>query len=258
MRRHPRTMKLFLLRRSLRASSGLCLAAATVIALHSATWAAGLGEAVIVRIKTASGVQERIGIIMGQNGNVLKVRIYDRSANGVVSTSFVNVYSSQVRPIDTESANRILSSRQPTANPVAAPPARPVVAPRPAAPAPARPAPSAQGTSSLAGTFQQIIRRQLLIGTRPKQATFESFSVGAPYSYRFNNLAGSSPDGPFGRLGTTVYPVKTTYVVKESYVDADEFVRKTRNYSCFVSVNNEWICNMTAGGAGDQFWRAPR
>ena len=240
--------------RSLQTYARPLFALAMAASLQMPAWSAGIGEAVIVRINTASGPQERIGIVMGQSGGMLKVRIYNRSASGAVTTNDVNAYPSQVRPIDTKSANQILSGQPPKARSTAATPYRPTTNPNTVKPNPAKQTSSVQGGSSLAGTFQQIIRGQLVIGSRPKQATFEKFSVGAPHKYRFNNLAGSSPDGPFGRMGTTVYPVTTTYVVKESFLDADQFVRKTRYYSCFVSSNNQWICNMKAGGGGDQFW----
>lgn len=112
-----------------------------------------------------------------------------------------------------------------------------------------------------AALFQQVIRKSWSSGSQgqPKEVTFQSFSVGSPYSYRpVDPLSGGSPDGAGGRLGTRVYPVRTTFTVRETYSNALEYSRRTRDFSCFITAQNYWTCNMVGGGFDTQTWRSPR
>ena len=108
--------------------------------------------------------------------------------------------------------------------------------------------------------FQQVIRKSWMGGSegQPKEVTFQSFSVGSPYSYRpVDPLSGGSPDGPGGRLGTKVYPVRATFTVRETYSGQRELVysRRTRTFSCFITAQNYWTCNIVGGGYDTQTWR---
>lgn len=112
-----------------------------------------------------------------------------------------------------------------------------------------------------AALFQQVIRKSWSSGSQgqPKEVTFQGFSVGSPFAYRpVDPLSGGSPDGPGGRLGTKVYPVRATFTVRETYSDALEYSRRTRDFSCFITAQNYWTCNMTGGGFDTQTWRSPR
>lgn len=111
-----------------------------------------------------------------------------------------------------------------------------------------------------AALFQQVIRESWMKGNegQPKEVTFQSFSVGSPYSYRpVDPLSGGSPDGPGGRMGTSVYPVRATFTVRETYSTELQYSRRTRDFSCFVTAQNYWTCNMVGGGYDTQTWRQP-
>lgn len=113
---------------------------------------------------------------------------------------------------------------------------------------------------TLAALFQQVIRESWSKGNegQPKEVTFQSFSVGSPYSYRpVDSLSGGSPDGPGGRMGTNVYPVRATFTVRETYSTELQYSRRTRDFSCFITAQNYWTCNMVGGGYDTQTWRQP-
>lgn len=116
-------------------------------------------------------------------------------------------------------------------------------------------------TAQDATLFQDVIRRSWMVGSdgQPKEVTFQTFAVGSPFSYRpVDPLSGGSPDGPGGRMGTKVYPVRTTFTVRETYSTELQYVRRTRDFSCFMTAQSYWTCNMTGGGFGAETWRIPR
>lgn len=111
-----------------------------------------------------------------------------------------------------------------------------------------------------ASLFQQVIRKSWTGGNegQPKEVTFQAFSVGSPYSYRpVDPLSGGSPDGPGGRQGTRVYPVRATFTVRETYSNELQYSRRTRDFSCFITVQSYWTCNVVGGGFETQAWRQP-
>jgi hypothetical protein len=121
--------------------------------------------------------------------------------------------------------------------------------------------PKASSHAQDAALFQQVIRRSWMSGNegQPKEVTFQAFSVGSPYSYRpVDPLSGGSPDGPGGRLGTRVYPVRATFTVRETYSTELQYNRRTRDFSCFVTAQNYWTCNIVGGGYDTQTWRQVR
>lgn len=121
--------------------------------------------------------------------------------------------------------------------------------------------PQARSHAQDAALFQQVIRRSWMGGNegQPKEVTFQAFSVGSPYSYRpVDPLSGGSPDGPGGRLGTRVYPVRATFTVRETYSTELQYNRRTRDFSCFVTAQNYWTCNIVGGGYDTQTWRQAR
>lgn len=111
-----------------------------------------------------------------------------------------------------------------------------------------------------ASLFQDVLRRSWSGGSngQPKEVTFQSFFVGQPFAYRPGSMPYGSPDGPGGRIGTKVYPVRTTFTVRETYSTELQYAQRTRDFSCFLTAQNYWTCNMTGGGFETKNWSVRR
>ncbi len=121
--------------------------------------------------------------------------------------------------------------------------------------------PHSSAQSQYASLFQSVISKQWSGGRegQPKSVTFQQFSVGNPYSYRaYDPLSGGSPDGPGGRNGTVVFPVRATFTVRESYSTSFNYTQRTRSFSCFKTVQQYWTCNAAGGGYESKNWSTPR
>lgn len=119
----------------------------------------------------------------------------------------------------------------------------------------------ANAQSQNASLFQSVISKQWSGGSegQPKSVTFQNFYVGQPYKYRpYDPFSGGSPDGPGGRQGTVVYPVKATFTVRETYSTSLNYSQRTKNFSCFNSVQGYWVCNNTGGSNATKNWSTPR
>lgn len=87
---------------------------------------------------------------------------------------------------------------------------------------------------------------------QPKEVTFQGCFVGSPRSYTLS-------DGAGGRPGTVVYPVRTTFTVRESYNREFQYSQRIRNFSCFLAEQGYWTCAMRGGGNFEtKNWSVPR
>jgi hypothetical protein len=87
--------------------------------------------------------------------------------------------------------------------------------------------------------------------------TFQTFKLGATHKWR-PGVGGESPDGPGGRAGTTIYPVKAVYTVcadhpgyaPTGYRGTIEKRQDDNNFYCFKNQFGDWQCNLGEGTMG--------
>jgi hypothetical protein len=101
-------------------------------------------------------------------------------------------------------------------------------------------------------------------GHTPSTITFHTFTIGKPRPYRLpipGAYETGSPDGPGGRVGTLVYPVKTTYTrvldypgyPPSGYKGRIDTIEYDCTYWCFQNPKGEWLANQAAGSkVGDR------
>jgi hypothetical protein len=109
--------------------------------------------------------------------------------------------------------------------------------------------------------FKRIIAQQQSGGLdgQPINVTFQSFKIGQPYSYRVPPAGYNSPDGPYGRPGTTVYPIETTYTIRKSYTTAFNYSKRpNQRFACFKDVQGNWRCTGNGGNFNWIYWSEPR
>jgi hypothetical protein len=112
--------------------------------------------------------------------------------------------------------------------------------------------------------FKSLILAQYVHKSQSEQdptatVTFQTFKIGATHTWRAG-LGGYSTDGPGGRAGTIVYPVKAVFTVctdvpgyKPSGFRGWIKTRQDNNeFSCFKNEFGEWQCNMGAGTTGTE------
>lgn len=108
--------------------------------------------------------------------------------------------------------------------------------------------------------LKTVIRDQWIKGSegQPKEVSFQNFSIGLPYLYRsVDPLSGGSPDGDGGRKGDTVFPVRTTFTVRETFPGKISYSQRTRDFSCFLDSWRSWKCNVVGGGFETKSWSTP-
>ncbi len=89
--------------------------------------------------------------------------------------------------------------------------------------------------------------------------TFQTFKVGATHAWR-SGVGGYSPDGPGGKAGTTVYPVKAVFTVctdvpgykPSGFKGWIKTRQDNNNFYCFKNQFGEWQCNLGEGTTGTE------
>lgn len=89
--------------------------------------------------------------------------------------------------------------------------------------------------------------------------TFQTLKLGATHVWR-HGVGGESPDGPGGRAGTTVYPVKAVYTVctdvpgykPSGFRGWIKTRQDNNNFYCFKNQFGEWQCNLGEGTMGEE------
>ncbi len=106
--------------------------------------------------------------------------------------------------------------------------------------------------------FKGLILDQYVHKSKSEQdptttVTFQTLKIGATHSWR-PGVGGYSPDGPGGRAGTTVYPVKAVFTVCTDVPGYKPsgfrgWTRTRQDDSTFYCLKNqfgEWQCNLDA------------
>jgi hypothetical protein len=130
--------------------------------------------------------------------------------------------------------------------------------------------PAANGcppSDEVTGKTQSDIFKNLILGQYVHKSTseqdptatvtFQTFKVGATHAWR-TGVGGESPDGPGGRAGTTVYPVKAVFTVctdvpgykPSGFKGWIKTRQDNNNFYCFKNQFGEWQCNMGEGTTG--------
>lgn len=112
--------------------------------------------------------------------------------------------------------------------------------------------------------FKSLILAQYVHKSKSEQdptatVTFQTFKVGATHTWRAG-VGGYSSDGPGGRAGTIVYPVKAVFTVctdvpgyKPSGFRGWIKTRQDSNtFYCLKNQFGEWQCNMGEGTTGTE------
>jgi len=89
--------------------------------------------------------------------------------------------------------------------------------------------------------------------------SFQTLKLGATHAWR-RGIGGESPDGPGGRVGTTVYPVKAIYTVctdvpgyqPSGFRGWIKTRQDNNNFYCFKNQFGEWQCNLGEGTMGEE------
>lgn len=89
--------------------------------------------------------------------------------------------------------------------------------------------------------------------------TFQTLKVGATHGWR-HGIGGESPDGPGGRAGTIIYPVKAVYTVctdvpgykPSGFRGWIKTRQDTNTFYCFKNQFGEWQCNLGEGTMGEE------
>jgi hypothetical protein len=125
------------------------------------------------------------------------------------------------------------------------------------------PSDEVKGTSQ-SDVFKSLILAQYVHKSTSEQdptatVTFQTFKVGATHTWRAG-VGGYSSDGPGGRSGTIVYPVKAVFTVctdvpgyKPSGFRGWIKTRQDSNtFYCLKNQFGEWQCNMGEGTTGTE------
>ncbi|HRH45707.1 MAG TPA: hypothetical protein PKY82_28965 [Pyrinomonadaceae bacterium] len=118
------------------------------------------------------------------------------------------------------------------------------------------------GGTTQSDIFKRLIR--LKYEHQPKEerdftttVTFQSFKSGATHKWRSGG-GGESPDGPGGRAGITIYPIKVVFTVCSDYPgyaptgfrgEIQRYQDDT-TFNCLKNEFGEWQCNLGDGKSG--------